>query len=592
MPISVIQLKLRCYRFEVLSRDIEPMRYWVLASDYDGTLAQNGVVSPETIEALQCLRHSGRKLILVTGRELPDLENTFTRLDLFERVVAENGALLYNPQTRAKRILGERPPPEFIQELRKRGVQNLSVGEVIIATWHPHEREVLSVIRELGLELQVIFNKEAVMVLPSGTNKMTGLSHALEELQLSRHNVVGVGDAENDHAFLGCCECAVAVANAIPSLKERVDFVTAADHGAGVVELIERMIEDDLGSLNSKLERHGILLGDAEGEKVLLPPYGANVLVCGLSGSGKSTLVIGFMERLIQQGYQLCLIDPEGDYENMADCVTVGDEKHTPSLDQLGHMLDSVETEVVVNLLGVALADRPAFFASLLTLLQERRLRTGRPHWIIVDEAHHMLPRELASGTSGLIAEANNTVMITVHPDHVLPKALETVNTFITVGRTPHEIVNEFARAISVPVPDVRPGDLAPGEALIWFRDSNRLLPRVTVEPPHAEHDRHKRKYAQGDLDDRSFYFRGQRNELNLRARNLTMFVELADGLDDDTWLFHLRRGDYSNWFRDVIKDAAAAKEIASIEQNEALSAADSRAEIKKVIEEKYTAPA
>ncbi len=73
------------------------MRYLALASDYDGTLAQDGVVSPETVEALDRLRHSGRKLILVTGRELPDLEKTFNRLDLFDRVVGENGALLYNP---------------------------------------------------------------------------------------------------------------------------------------------------------------------------------------------------------------------------------------------------------------------------------------------------------------------------------------------------------------------------------------------------------------------------------------------------------------------------------------------------------------
>src|SRR4051794_7209473 len=216
------------------ARHSEPMRYRVLASDYDGTLARDGAVDGKTIEALERLRHSGRTLLLVTGRELPDLERTFSRLDLFERVVAENGALLYDPETREKRALAQRPPDEFIQELGKRGVHDVSVGEVIIATWHPYEADILSIIREFGLELQVIFNKDAVMILPSGTNKMTGLSQALQELQFSRHNVVGIGDAENDHAFLGCCECAVAVANAIPALKDRADFVTTADHGAGV----------------------------------------------------------------------------------------------------------------------------------------------------------------------------------------------------------------------------------------------------------------------------------------------------------------------------------------------------------------------
>ncbi len=226
------------------------MRYRVLASDYDGTLAEDGTVSPDTVQALERLRHSGRKLILVTGRELPDLETVFHRFDLFDRVVAENGALLYDPQTRTKRALAQRPPDKFIQELRKHGVQNMSVGEVIIATWRTHEAEVLSAIREFGLELQVIFNKDAVMILPSGTNKMTGLSEALEELQLSPHNAVGIGDAENDHAFLACCECAVAVANAISALKDKADLVTSASHGAGVVELIDRIMQDDLASLN------------------------------------------------------------------------------------------------------------------------------------------------------------------------------------------------------------------------------------------------------------------------------------------------------------------------------------------------------
>ena len=115
---------------------------------------------------------------------------------------------------------------------------------MIVATWVPHETAVLQVIHEMGLELQVIFNKDAVMVLPSGVNKATGLAAALDELHLSPHNVVGVGDAENDHAFLSFCEVAAAVDNALPMLKERADIVTTGHHGAGVVELAEQMNDD------------------------------------------------------------------------------------------------------------------------------------------------------------------------------------------------------------------------------------------------------------------------------------------------------------------------------------------------------------
>lgn len=231
------------------------MRYRVLCTDYDGTIARHGVVDEPTIAALARLRDSGRKLIMVTGRELTELMSVFPRLDLFERVVAENGALLYTPATKEQRPLCEPPLPEFVAAMTARQVVPLSVGRTIVATREPYEKAALEVIRDLGLELQVIFNKGAVMVLPSGVNKATGLEAALEELSLSVHEAVGVGDAENDHAFLGICECAVAVANALPSVQEKADFVTQATHGPGVTQLIEEILADDLASREPLLRR-------------------------------------------------------------------------------------------------------------------------------------------------------------------------------------------------------------------------------------------------------------------------------------------------------------------------------------------------
>ena len=225
------------------------MRFAALACDYDGTIADHGIVSEEVVGALERLRDSGRARILVTGRELPDLQRVFSRLDLFEWVVAENGALLFNPAQNEQRTLADPPPADFVEALKSRGVTPLSVGNVIVATWHPQETAVLEVIRELGLEHQVIFNKGAVMVLPPGVNKATGLRVALKELGISRHNTVGVGDAENDHAFLADCECAVAVANAVPGLAARVDWVTTAARGQGVMELIDALVDGDLAAL-------------------------------------------------------------------------------------------------------------------------------------------------------------------------------------------------------------------------------------------------------------------------------------------------------------------------------------------------------
>jgi hydroxymethylpyrimidine pyrophosphatase-like HAD family hydrolase len=231
------------------------MQYLALATDYDGTLALNGHVSKLTLDSLTRLKQSGRKLILVTGRPLADLRAAFPQLDLCDAVVVENGALLYWPAENREEVLHEPPPAEFVAELVRRGVEPCSVGRVIVASWRPHEKTILEVIQAMGLEHHIIFNKRAVMVLPSGMNKASGLASVLPRLALLPRQVVAVGDAENDHALLEMCGVAVAVANALPALKEKSDLVTVGDHGAGVSELIERLLADDLASLGPRRPR-------------------------------------------------------------------------------------------------------------------------------------------------------------------------------------------------------------------------------------------------------------------------------------------------------------------------------------------------
>lgn len=220
------------------------MRFRAIASDYDGTLAQDGRVDRDTLAGLKRARESGRTLILVTGRELPSLLSVFSGLDHFDWIVAENGALIHNPGTGEERLLCPAVSGELVADLRKQGVP-LSVGKCILATVLPHDFAVLRAIRELNLDLQVILNNESAMVLPRGINKSTGLSAVLSELEISSQSVVGIGDAENDHDLLGLCGCSVAVANAIPGLKQRADVVTCGSYGAGVLEVIQRLIDKD-----------------------------------------------------------------------------------------------------------------------------------------------------------------------------------------------------------------------------------------------------------------------------------------------------------------------------------------------------------
>lgn len=216
-------------------------RLTALATDFDGTLAHNGTVSKSTLEAVQRLKNAGLKLILVTGRELNDLTAIFPEMNQFDLAVMENGAVLFDPARGKIDALAEPPPTAFVARLHQHGLP-LQLGKVIAATWEPHEKEVLAAIKDLGLELQVIFNKGAVMILPSGVNKATGLQAAVQRLGLNIKEVAGIGDAENDHAFLEVCGYPVAVSNALPAIRGKVAYVTEGDHGDGVAELIDRML--------------------------------------------------------------------------------------------------------------------------------------------------------------------------------------------------------------------------------------------------------------------------------------------------------------------------------------------------------------
>ena len=219
-----------------------PPNLRALATDFDGTLAHDGTVSESTLDALRRLREARFRLILVTGRELHELQGIFPQLNWFDLAVMENGAVLFHPHTGTVEPLGPaHPPSEFVARLHEQGLP-LQVGKVIVATWEPHETVVLETIKHLGLELQVIFNKGAVMILPSGVNKATGLRAAAQHLGLTPAEIAGIGDAENDHAFLEICGYSVAVLNALPAIREKVDFVTSDDHGDGVSELIGRML--------------------------------------------------------------------------------------------------------------------------------------------------------------------------------------------------------------------------------------------------------------------------------------------------------------------------------------------------------------
>ena len=568
------------------------MHYVTLATDYDGTIAHHGAVNEPTLAALDRLRGASRRMVLVTGRELDDLVRAMPRLDLFDLVVAENGALLYRPATKEERQLAAPPPLEFAERLRAAGVSPLSVGRVIVASWEPNEAKVLATIREMGLELQIIFNKGAVMVLPAGVNKESGLRAALDELEVSPHNVVAIGDAENDFAFLNLCGLPVAVANALPRLKDAAALVTAGERGEGVAELIDRWLANDLADVDETNPRQHVPLAavpDGEqGEALDLVPARQSLLLAGTSGGGKSTLTTGLLERLGERGFQFVVMDPEGDYDGLGNTVAIGTAGDPPRPGEVLEVLRKTAASVAVNLLGVKLEDRPGYLAGLLPELLALRERTGRPHFVVVDEAHHMLPASWDPGATALPSALKGFLFVTVRPEALSPRTLDCVDRVLAVGEEARAALAVFARARGLPEP-AGEGGVERGQVLtLSVADP---VPRVLqIIPGTTERRRHVRKYAEGKLgDDKSFFFRGPEGKLRLRATNLQMFMEMADGVDDETWEWHRARGDFSAWIEDCIKDHDLAVEVRAAEDGES---GDTRKAVREAIERRYTLPA
>ena len=224
------------------------MRYRVLATDYDGTLAKHGQVSESTISALRRLKESGRRAVLVTGRLLHEIREICDGIELFDVIVAENGAVVWSEE-RGMRSMAPPVPLDLVAGLRRRGVTPLIVGSVICSTWSDHEVAVIETIEELGLDVELSHNKGALMMLPGGVDKAVGFKTAVQWLKERPDAAIAIGDGENDLPFFAAAGCSAAVDNALDSVKRAATIVLDRDHGSGVEDVIDALIDDDLATL-------------------------------------------------------------------------------------------------------------------------------------------------------------------------------------------------------------------------------------------------------------------------------------------------------------------------------------------------------
>jgi energy-coupling factor transporter ATP-binding protein EcfA2 len=293
---------------------------------------------------------------------------------------------------------------------------------------------------------------------------------------LSAHNAVGIGDAENDHALLALCECGVATANALPTLKQAADFVTTGERGAGVTELIQGMLKDDLASREPELTRRHILLGvDASDQEVRIHPYGENILLTGETGSGKSEAAAALLDGLSETKYSFCVVDSDGGYDTINGAVALGTRERAPSIEEILKLFRSPDQSGVINLSGLPEDARKAFIDSLLPQLRDLLARTGRPHWLVIDS-------EKAPPEGGAVAAS--LLQIASRPQQLSARALGEVNLLLAAGHSPERMIQEFCQRTEIPCPRVDPVNLRTGEVLAWRPQARKAAPfRLKIKP-------------------------------------------------------------------------------------------------------------
>jgi hypothetical protein len=188
--------------------------------------------------------------------------------------------------------------------------------------------------------------------------------------------------------------------------------------------------------------------------------------------------------------------------------------------------------------------------------------------------------------------EPGAVIIVTVDPAEISQTVLAYVDLAIAVGQDPQRTLSIFGSRVAQKPPETAPSPLGWGEALVWFRHEFGAPIKVSMTSSPVEWQRHLRKYSDGDVGaQRSFYFTGADGRMKIKCQNLFLFMQVGEGIDDATWLFHLRRGDFSAWFREVIRDTALADEAATIERDYSFSANESRNRIRRLIEQRYTLP-
>ena len=549
------------------------MKFGVLALDYDGTIARDGVLEPDVKAAILEARARGIVTVLVTGRTLSDLRQAAGDLKFVDAVVAENCAVLSFPNGQS-RLLGYPPTRVFLDELRRRGIE-VKTGQCIVEADAASAPRILAAIRELELPLVLLFNRSRLMVLPQAISKGTGLRAALNALRLSAHNAIAIGDAENDHELLAECELAVAVGWGSAALQREADEILRGDGPRAVAAYI-RQAAKEIRLGRPRVGRHCMTLGTAEdGRPLAFDVRGRDILVVGDPQSGKSWVTGLGCEEMILQGYCVCVIDPEGDYgglESLPGVVVLGGDEPPPDIPDVARALRHFDLSVVINLSREPYEEKVNYLKAVLPMLASLRRTTGLPHRIVVDEAHYFLHEPNVKQLLDL--ELGAYTVVTYRPSDLHPDLRTGIDVVVAKRLTrPQEVQTLLTMAGNRNAESewtIALGALATSEAALLpgTEEAEGKLRRFKLLPRLTPHVRHRTKYFDVQLaEGQEFVFTDNGKAIGPPARSLKQFVLLLASTPVTSLGGHARRGDFSRWIADVFQDHRLASDVRKIEQ-------------------------
>ncbi len=539
--------------------------FQAIAVDYDGTLTDADRPEPDLLAAIREQRERGVVVVLVTGRILSELRAVFPEVEEeFDAIVAENGAVLVDAD--GVQDLASAVDPALARELTHRDI-SVRQGRVLLACDGEYAGAVVEEIVRLGLGCQLVHNRSALMVLPNGVTKGTGLMQALGNLGISRHSTLAVGDAENDHHLLEVCELGVAVGNAVDALKRAADVVLDRPDGAGVTELLRGPLVT--GERRVPPRNWVLTLGrDDAGNEVQLPASRINLLVVGASCSGKSYLVGLLVEQLARTDYSVLVLDREGDHRPLTQrrgILGVGGRDPLPTPSQLAELLRHRFSSVVVDLSPLADEAQRAYVDEIAPVILAQRSVTGLPHWLFFDEAHE-LPFGRTDWNEVLGEGDHGFGFSSYRPDH-LPEMVHHAAGFLVVtaggSRGREESLRFAADAGQFPVD--RFADLLGeerGRAVLIDLTGDAEPRAFAVKQRSTGHVRHWHKYIDGELPRYlRFYFTDGPVAANVRDFHRHLGTCSAEVLEP-----HACRHDPSRWLGEVLQDADLAGVVSDAE--------------------------